>query len=687
MSTYQHAQYPTYSLTTAGVGSYSGQVDIIVCVHNALADVQRCLASILEYVSGAYQLILIDDGSQSETEGFLQDFANQHSCQLIRNEQARGYTFAANQGLRASSNEYVILLNSDTIVTPYWLERLVACAHSDEKIGMVGPLSNTASWQSVPYIECNGDWATNPLPVDMTPAQFANRIAAFSTRIYPRLSFLNGFCLFIKRQLIQQIGYFDEESFGAGYGEENDYCIRARQAGWQLAVADDTYIYHAQSKSYSHERRHQLAERAGQILAEKHGQQAIDEGVGICRFSPALQGIRLRIQHLIERWNIITQAQYQWQSKRIIFVLPLMEVGGGGNVVLFEASALKRMGIDVHILNFQHHKEGFEAAYPYLDIPVIYSPTDFDIPHICKDFDVVIATANDSVEWIAPLADFPNPPKLAYYIQDFEPYFHIERPTCKPWFWKSAWIRRRFASYYFRKREGFRRAWLSYLRVPNMLRFTKTEWNKHEIERQVQQPCTVIGASCDVDLFAPRLVRISADEPIKITAMIRPSSTRRGAVRTMQILRQAAHEYKDKVKIYLFGVRADDPGFFALPHDFEYQHLQVLMSEQVADLLSTSDIFVDFSHFQAMGLTAMEAMASQTAVIVPQTGGTSSFARHQHNALIIDTFSPQACYGSLKTLIDDTELRQSLAQQAQIDMLQLYPERAAYRLLEALFNC
>jgi len=60
---------------------------------------------------------------------------------------------------------------------------------------------------------------------------------------------LNGFCLAIKRTLITDIGIFDEEAFGEGYGEENDYCLRAVKAGWQLAVADDTYIYHAQSRS------------------------------------------------------------------------------------------------------------------------------------------------------------------------------------------------------------------------------------------------------------------------------------------------------------------------------------------------------------------------------------------------------------------------------------------------------
>ena len=77
------------------------------------------------------------------------------------------------------------------------------------------------------------------------------------------MPFLNGFCLLIRRAVLEGVGLFDEANFGEGYGEENDYCLRARNAGWTLALADDTYIYHAQSRSYNPERRKNLSDRAG----------------------------------------------------------------------------------------------------------------------------------------------------------------------------------------------------------------------------------------------------------------------------------------------------------------------------------------------------------------------------------------------------------------------------------------
>jgi GT2 family glycosyltransferase len=660
-------------------------VNIIICVHNALTDVKACLNSIGKNTTSAYKLILVDDGSDIETRNYLRDYANKNFISLLRNETARGYTIAANQGMRAAKGSYIVLLNSDTIVSPNWLDKLIICAESDTKIGMVGPLSNTASWQSIPKIEDKGDWATNPLPTDITVAQMATRISTFSARLYPRLAFLNGFCLLIKRQLIDDIGYFDEKNFAQGYGEENDYCIRARQANWQLVVADDVYIYHAQSKSYSHERRKKLAEQAGIALANKHGQAIIDVGVKQCQDSILLKTIRSRAKHSIARWNLITEAQYNWRGKRVIFVLPIWLIGGGANVVIDEAQAMLRMGIDVCILNFLHHQVEFEKSYPDLDVPVKYVGAYFEIPDICKEFDAVIATANNSVEWIAPLAEQANPPIIGYYIQDFEPYFYIDKPTRYRLFWQHSWLRRRFASYYFRTQAGFREAWISYLRIPNMVHFTKTLWNKSEIETQIQKPCTVIGSSCNIDLFIPRSER-SNITTVRICAMIRPSSSRRGAERTMRVLSKLQQNYGDKVEIILFGVTDNDPQFLALKRDFKYKNLGICLPKQLAQLFNKVDIFVDFSNFQAMGLTAMEAMACGVAVIVPKIGGTNSFAIDQKNSIVIDTTSDHRCYTALSNLVSNRKRRLSLMTQASQDMAAFYSEKPAYRILKKLFG-
>src|SRR5512133_1916626 len=97
-------------------------------------------------------------------------------------------------------------------------------------------------------------------------------VAEISARVYIEMPLINGFCMLIRRKLIEAVGFFDEEHFRDGYGEEDDFNLRARKAGWKLALADDVYIYHAQSRSYTNLRRKQLTERSGRALKDKHGE-------------------------------------------------------------------------------------------------------------------------------------------------------------------------------------------------------------------------------------------------------------------------------------------------------------------------------------------------------------------------------------------------------------------------------
>jgi GT2 family glycosyltransferase/SAM-dependent methyltransferase len=286
---------------------HQATVEIVICVHNALTDLQHCLASVLKYTTSPFSLTIVDDGSDEDCRCYLEQFAKEHQCTLIRIQQALGYTLAANQGLRQSTAEFIILLNSDTIVTPNWVDRMVACAQSNPKIGLVGPLSNGATYQSIPEIIADGDWANNLLPSNISVTQMGEWIAEKSRRLYPKLKFLNGFCLMIRHKVIDQIGYFDEENFGVGYGEENDYCLRARQAGWQLALADDAYIFHSQSRSYNQERRRKLSECANSMLAQKYGQMIIDEGTTDLRENRILEGIRSHSRYIIERQELLEQ--------------------------------------------------------------------------------------------------------------------------------------------------------------------------------------------------------------------------------------------------------------------------------------------------------------------------------------------------------------------------------------------
>ncbi len=634
--------------------------DIVICVHNALDDVKRCLESVLARTSPPFQLILVDDGSEAPARDFLIEIQKRTGALRIRNEKALGYTFAANQGLRVSEAPLTVLLNSDTIVTSGWLDRMAACIEENPRAGITSPLSNCASWQSIPEVASSGgDWADNPLPPGMTPDHIAALLAQDAGPLHPRVPFLNGFCLLIRRELMDEIGVFDEKTFGKGYGEENDYCIRARKAGWDLVIADDVYVHHAQSRSYSTEKRRALSDAAGIALASKHGQNLVDEGVAVLRTGRVLEGLRERARERVRRFQLIEEGRKRFLGKRVLFVLPVQERGGGANVVFSEARAMQRMGVDVSVFNLTEFRSGFSAAYSEYGIPLVFGSRT-EIPDAARAFDAVIATANTTVGWLVPLANQSQPPVIGYYIQDYEPHFYPEGSA------------------------GFEEAFASYTRIPGMVTFTKTEWNRAEVEVHTGVSPRVIGGSLDTSLYRP--FRPAPPEvPVRISAMIRPSSPRRGPSLTMQVFSEIASRYGKRVEFFLYGVDPADPAFLRLERGFPFQHIGLADGSVLADVFNQTHIFADFSTYQAMGLSAMEAMACGATAIVPQKGGASIFARHDQNSLIIDTQSRAACRDALASLIEDPARTKRLADTAHRDLCRFSPERPAFKILDALF--
>ena len=280
-----------------------GGIDVVVCVHNALEYVQRCLESVLSRSTVKFRVVIVNDGSDQPTTDWLRGLSSRvDRVDLVETHGPIGYTRAANLGLRATQADRVVLLNSDTIVPRLWLEGLLECMASDDKIGIVGPLSNAATWQSVPErVDKSGGWAVNALPQGYNVDEFAELVLGISERQFPRVPFLNGFCLLISRAVIDQIGYLDEESFPRGYGEENDYCIRAHDASFLLAIADHCFVYHAKSKSFGTSARDELA-KAGRIaLHKKFGEDRIQKSSREIKDSSSLERIRNSIKSALKQ--------------------------------------------------------------------------------------------------------------------------------------------------------------------------------------------------------------------------------------------------------------------------------------------------------------------------------------------------------------------------------------------------
>lgn len=282
--------------------SWPGQQlpEVVVPVYDALEHVQLCLQSVVESTECPHLLTIVDDGSLPECATWLDEFAKGKPwVRVLHNGGNLGYTRAINRAIRESTGSAIILLNSDTIVSPGWLTRLIAVAESDPTTGLVGPVSNAASWQSVPAIkDKSGAWAINALPPNTTVSEYAELVRASSTGESAPVPILNGFCLYIKRKVFDTIGLFDEEAFPQGYGEENDFCFRAADAGFELRVATDAYVFHAKTKSFGTQRREGLIKTANEILHQRYGKERFSQLEAALSKLPALEHVRNHLMNM-----------------------------------------------------------------------------------------------------------------------------------------------------------------------------------------------------------------------------------------------------------------------------------------------------------------------------------------------------------------------------------------------------
>jgi GT2 family glycosyltransferase len=237
----------------------AGTVEVVLPVHGSLAVVQRCLTSLLDArCSTPWHLTIIDDASpQPEVGRWLREFALIHpEVTVLTNARNLGFVATVNLGMRLAGRRDVVLLNSDTEVAGDWLGRLARAAYAEPEVGTVTPFSNNATICSYPrYCE------DNPLPPGWTTAALdrlfdeANRGHAID------IPTAIGFCMYVRRNCLDEVGDFDERTFGAGYGEENDFCMRATARGWRHLHALDVFVFHAGAGSFG-ERRHALQDAA-----------------------------------------------------------------------------------------------------------------------------------------------------------------------------------------------------------------------------------------------------------------------------------------------------------------------------------------------------------------------------------------------------------------------------------------
>lgn len=219
---------------------------VIVPVFNAFEALDGCLAALERTLPAGATVLLADDASTDpRIAPLLRAFAarSRLAVTVASREQNLGFPANCNAAFAETGAADVVLLNADTVVTAGWLQRLADCAASDPRIATITPWSNNAEICSFPVF-CEA----NPPPEH--PDAIAEAAAGLDPD-FPELPTAVGFCMYLRRAALDQLGGFDAATFGRGYGEENDFCRRAAAMGWRNVLCTTAYVVHLGGASFA----------------------------------------------------------------------------------------------------------------------------------------------------------------------------------------------------------------------------------------------------------------------------------------------------------------------------------------------------------------------------------------------------------------------------------------------------
>lgn len=644
--------------------------DLVLPVFNGLTYVRDCIESVLTYTpEGTYRLFIIDDHSDTVTAAYLKEVADAYpQVVLHRNATNLGFVRSCNCGIKLGNAPYVVLINSDVIVTPDWLSRLVTCAESDPRIASVNPLTNRAANIAIPMAP-----GANFFGMDEFLRQNVRQE-------YPDIVTGVGFCMLLRREALNEVGLFDEV-YGQGYCEESDLCMRLTTRGWRTVVAEDVYVYHkGQSTFADREERY----RRNRAIFDSRWRQEYQRQFREFQKTDPLRPVRELIAGQ-QRWDpvpVIRQTYREiraavWQHSmsdliraayrgvkrlptarscvatrdyvarytrkgriRVTYVLPALGIGGGVLSVIQLVNELILLGVEARIVTLREYPEVYN--WKFLHQPIVFSSLK-ELYVNFPDSDVIVATHWTTAELVAEQAVIQGAVPV-YFLQDYEPWFYSESDL-----------------------DTRRRVVATYEMIPNKI--VKSDWLA-DMLKQHGHETTKIRLGMDLATFYPR--EVPRPEHQVVMAMARPRTPHRGFPNVIEALR-LVKEQMSQIEIVLFG---DDLTKYKIP--FEYRHEGLVSNQQrLAEIYSTADVFLDGSDFQGFGRPALEAMACGVACVLTQVGGVTEYARHEENCLLVPPKDPEASAEAIVRVLRDPQLKKRLVTGGQVTVRDYCHKREA----------
>ena len=601
--------------------------DLVIPVYNSFHHVRACLASVFKHSTLPYHAYILNDCSDQYTTESLKTFLTDYnpSCfTLINNEKNLGYLKNCNQGIRKGSNEFVVLINSDTIVTRGYLEKVKATFSTDTSIGIINPVSTWANWTRIPF--------PNGFNINDISAAVEN----YSDHTIKDINNASGFFFATRRKLYDELGLFDEV-YDPGYYEEADFCMKAIAKGYRVVVNDSLYIFHYGWGSFMEDSRNKHMQNNKQIFLSRWGndykkiedawkqnnpigylqQQLNASDIWKAKDRTISQDFQLSrnpdlIKYQLER--IKTDADEALRLKllidktspkevltsnnpKITYILPAISLYGGIIPVLQIVNRLALMGFDVNVATYGKLDDNIYRLLPFYFRPYVFPNVETLIAEFPTS-DLVVATHWETV-YPALLIKARTGAKLAYFVQDFEADFYDRSDLAQ-------------------------QALLTYRLIPDQI--VKTQWLKSKLE-PFGGSIEIIPLGLNLDMFHD----FGKPRRKQVVAMARPSSERRNYPILKQVYEKIFRTCPE-IELAVYGIGHDVLDFSCPVKD--YGRLEIM--QDVAKALNDSTVLLDCSTFQGFGRPGLEAMACGTAAVLTRCGGITQYAKHNFNCFLID---------------------------------------------------
>jgi GT2 family glycosyltransferase/glycosyltransferase involved in cell wall biosynthesis len=220
------------------------------CIESAMAGIMEC--------PEAFLLIVNDASPEPHMESMLQRCVEKWPghVDIVMNQHNVGFVTSVNTGMMRHTTHDMVLLNSDVILPQGWLRRLADEAYSGSRIATVTPLSNNTTICTFPeFLQDNSFFDLDVAAMDAVFNGYPLDNVETPTGV--------GFCMYIRRDCLDEVGYFDAKRFGRGYGEENDFCQRAIKLGWSNLITPNLYVFHRGGVSFGVEKEGRVKKALG----------------------------------------------------------------------------------------------------------------------------------------------------------------------------------------------------------------------------------------------------------------------------------------------------------------------------------------------------------------------------------------------------------------------------------------